>query len=181
MIVTGREHPVPARVDGDLEHRGIVADQEMGLLARDRADAGDAVVALGEAIAPVGSSATSMTLPAARGQRPRLASFKVVKDHLVPAGAVMVGEETALHDGTQYLDAHGSSRWPSTWWLDLSLNYSFNLWKTVFSTRLEIFNVFDRQKQIDGVIEDGPDFRKASGVEDYQTPRDYRLSLVLSW
>lgn len=94
---------------------------------------------------------------------------------------VQGGGYTTTADGTLYVDERGSYRWPDNYWIDLSLNYKYNLWKTTFETRLEIFNVTNVQDQNDGIDQDGDTFGNATGVGDYQDPRDYRLSFVLSW
>lgn len=83
--------------------------------------------------------------------------------------------------GTDVPEIVGSHRWPSTWYLDASINYRFNLWKTTVGARLEVFHVFDRQAQISGSKSDGPDFGEPLGVGSYQSPRDYRLSFTMSW
>jgi hypothetical protein len=96
--------------------------------------------------------------------------------------------QTLSQDGagnvvSRFLETRGSRRWPSTWSLDLSLNYRFNLWKTQLGMRIEVFNFLNKQEQIAGQTSLGGkyDLGKGRSPSDYDDPRDYRLSFILSW
>jgi outer membrane receptor protein involved in Fe transport len=95
---------------------------------------------------------------------------------------------------TYYYDGLGSERLPSVWSVDTSAEATFGVWHNVeFGVKGEIFNILDRQEQIDtsltawcnesnvttACVNNRARIGLATATTHYQDPRSYRITTLI--